>query len=82
MPVFDCTSAAMPVAAGEAGSAVALDIGCAVGGATFQLARAFPHVLGIDFSQQFVNAANVSACAALPVCQWAISMLLLFSVVS
>jgi len=37
-----------------------VDIGCAVGGASFELARAFPHVLGIDFSQHFVNAANVS----------------------
>ena len=37
-----------------------MDIGCAVGGASFELARAFPHVLGIDFSQHFVNAANVS----------------------
>lgn len=36
-----------------------MDVGCAVGGASFELARAFPHVLGIDFSQHFVNAANV-----------------------
>lgn len=46
--------------AGEGGEATAVDIGCAVGGASFHLARAFPHVLGIDFSQHFVNAANVS----------------------
>lgn len=45
--------------AGERGDAVALDIGCAVGGASFELARSFPHVLGIDYSQHFVNAANV-----------------------
>lgn len=38
-----------------------MDIGCAVGGASFELARAFPHVMGIDFSQHFVNAANVRA---------------------
>ncbi|KAI3429225.1 hypothetical protein D9Q98_005324 [Chlorella vulgaris] len=43
---------------GEGGEATAVDIGCAVGGASFHLARAFPHVLGIDFSQHFVNAAN------------------------
>ncbi|KAL4427428.1 hypothetical protein ABPG77_000717 [Micractinium sp. CCAP 211/92] len=43
---------------GERGDTVALDIGCAVGGASFELARSFNHVLGIDFSQHFVNAAN------------------------
>ncbi|PRW60369.1 hypothetical protein C2E21_0705 [Chlorella sorokiniana] len=43
---------------GEREEATAVDIGCAVGGASFELARAFPHVLGIDFSQHFVNAAN------------------------
>lgn len=54
-----CCQAARPPA-GEAGEATALDVGCAVGGASFALARAFPHVLGIDFSQHFVDAANVS----------------------
>ena len=60
--------------AGERGEPLALDIGCAVGGASFALARAFPHVLGIDFSQHFVNAANVRGggahallCCFLPV---------------
>lgn len=52
--------------AGEGGEALALDIGCAVGGASFELARAFPHVLGIDFSQHFVNAANVRTAARMP----------------
>ncbi|EFN59874.1 hypothetical protein CHLNCDRAFT_18766 [Chlorella variabilis] len=52
-----CCQAARPPA-GEAGEATALDVGCAVGGASFALARAFPHVLGIDFSQHFVDAAN------------------------
>lgn len=36
-------------------------MGCAVGGASFELARAFPHVLGLDYSQHFVDAANVGA---------------------
>jgi putative 4-mercaptohistidine N1-methyltranferase len=36
----------------------ALDIGCAVGGASFELRRHFDSVLGIDFSQAFVDAAN------------------------
>jgi putative 4-mercaptohistidine N1-methyltranferase len=35
-----------------------LDLGCAVGGASFHLARHFEHVVGLDFSQSFVNAAN------------------------
>lgn len=33
----------------------ALDIGCAVGRATFELARAFEHVTGIDFSARFIQ---------------------------
>lgn len=36
----------------------ALDLGCAVGRASFELARFFPEVVGIDFSQSFVDAAN------------------------
>lgn len=36
----------------------ALDIGCAVGGASFELARSFSHVTGIDFSHAFVAAAK------------------------
>ena len=45
---------------GEDGDPIAMDLGCAVGGASFALARAFPHVLGIDYSHAFVDAANVS----------------------
>jgi len=36
----------------------ALDVGCAVGGATFALARHFSAAHGIDFSAAFVAAAN------------------------
>lgn len=36
----------------------ALDLGCAVGRSTFELARHFKEVIGIDFSQTFVDAAN------------------------
>ncbi len=36
----------------------ALDIGCSVGGSSFSLANHFNHVVGIDFSQHFVDAAN------------------------
>lgn len=38
--------------------AAALDVGCAVGGTSFELSREFRHVVGIDFSQAFVDAAN------------------------
>ncbi len=44
---------------GEAGETLALDVGCAVGGATFELARSFQNVIGIDYSQAFVDAAKV-----------------------
>lgn len=44
---------------GETGDQTAMDLGCAVGGASFELARAFPHVLGIDYSHAFVDAAKV-----------------------
>ncbi len=43
---------------GELGAPTALDIGCAVGGATFELARCFHLVVGVDYSQHFVDAAN------------------------
>lgn len=36
----------------------ALDMGCAVGGATFELTRTFDEVQGIDFSHAFIAAAN------------------------
>lgn len=43
---------------GERGEpATALDVGCAVGGAVFELARSFPHVMGIDYSHKFIDAA-------------------------
>ncbi len=36
----------------------ALDIGCAVGGSSFELAKSFDHVDAFDFSASFVNAAR------------------------
>ncbi|MEI8340843.1 MAG: putative 4-mercaptohistidine N1-methyltransferase [Verrucomicrobiota bacterium] len=36
----------------------ALDIGCAVGRSSFELARQCSEVIGIDFSQRFIDAAN------------------------
>jgi putative 4-mercaptohistidine N1-methyltranferase len=35
-----------------------LDLGCAVGGASFHLAKYFESVVGIDYSQAFVDTAN------------------------
>ena len=40
------------------GTARALDIGCAVGGASFELARGFDTVLGVDLSRAFIDAAE------------------------
>ncbi|XP_070576948.1 uncharacterized protein [Ptychodera flava] len=36
----------------------ALDIGCAVGRTSFELARKFEQVVGVDYSQNFVDACN------------------------
>jgi putative 4-mercaptohistidine N1-methyltranferase len=36
----------------------ALDVGCAVGGMSFELAKYFKEVVGIDFSHAFVDASN------------------------
>jgi 5-histidylcysteine sulfoxide synthase len=36
----------------------ALDMGCAVGGATFELAKHFKHVVGIDTSSAFIEMAT------------------------
>jgi putative 4-mercaptohistidine N1-methyltranferase len=37
----------------------ALDIGCAVGASSFELARHVPSVLGIDYSHAFIDAAEL-----------------------
>lgn len=39
----------------------ALDVGCAVGGACFELARHMDSVLGIDYSRGFIQAAEILA---------------------
>lgn len=36
----------------------ALDLGCAVGRSTFELARVFEHVTGLDLSHRFIDSAN------------------------
>ena len=45
-------------AALDRGGKRALDLGCAVGRSSFELSRAFDEVIGIDFSQAFIDAAN------------------------
>lgn len=40
------------------GTERALDIGCAVGGASFELARTFQQVLGVDLSRAFIDVAS------------------------
>lgn len=42
---------------GERRKGTALDLGCAVGRTTFELARGFTVVTGIDFSRRFINVA-------------------------
>ncbi|KNC75363.1 hypothetical protein SARC_12111 [Sphaeroforma arctica JP610] len=44
--------------AGKSNCSRALDIGCAVGRSSFELARHFEDVVGIDFSQHFIDVAN------------------------
>lgn len=39
-------------------NSVALDLGCAVGGSTFHLGKYFSRVLGVDYSNSFINAAK------------------------
>lgn len=36
----------------------ALDVGCAVGGSSFELAKSFDHVEAFDFSKNFISAAK------------------------
>ena len=44
----------------------ALDLGCAVGRSAFALARTCPEVIGIDFSQRFIDAATALKTRDLP----------------
>jgi putative 4-mercaptohistidine N1-methyltranferase len=52
--VEECVRGAGPLAAG----ARALDLGCAVGRSSFELARLCSEVVGIDFSHRFIQAAE------------------------
>lgn len=55
---FDFTAKLAEKCLAAEGRARALDIGCAVGGASFELARHFDSVVGVDFSSAFIKAAN------------------------
>ncbi|MEO7317745.1 MAG: methyltransferase domain-containing protein, partial [Chthoniobacteraceae bacterium] len=44
----------------------ALDLGCAVGRSTFELARSCNEVIGIDFSRRFIGAANALKTGEIP----------------
>ena len=44
----------------------ALDLGCAVGRSTFELARTCREVIGIDFSRRFIDAADALKTGELP----------------
>lgn len=56
VPNFPAALARLAVAAmGERPMRRALDLGCAAGRATFELARHFEHVTGVDFSARFIG---------------------------
>jgi putative 4-mercaptohistidine N1-methyltranferase len=55
-----CVSECVDVTALQSG-ARALDVGCAVGRSTFELARHCHEVIGIDYSRRFVEAAGILA---------------------
>lgn len=55
---FPARCAALVAKHAPRGGGAALDVGCAVGGATFELARTFETVVGVDFSAAFVAAAS------------------------
>ncbi len=56
VPNFPAALAQMAVAAmGDRPARTALDLGCAAGRATFELARHFDRVTGVDFSARFIG---------------------------
>lgn len=54
---------------GELGDVAALDLGCAVGGGSYELAKAFPRVVGVDSSAHFIKAAQVVMPADITRCK-------------
>lgn len=49
---------------GDQGQVTGLDLGCAVGGSSFALAKVFQTVVGVDSSAHFIKAAQVSSSNA------------------
>ncbi len=60
-----CVTELLDPAPLRGGRARALDLGCAVGRSTFELARFAPEVLGIDYSRKFISAARQVAAGGL-----------------
>lgn len=57
VPNFPKALAEIAIAAmGDRPAGTALDLGCATGRSTFELARHFGHATGVDFSARFINA--------------------------
>jgi putative 4-mercaptohistidine N1-methyltranferase len=52
-----CVSEFLVAGGSQSVGARALDLGCAVGRSSFELARQFGEVIGIDYSQSFIDAA-------------------------
>ncbi len=62
VPNFPAALARLALEAlGDAPARRALDLGCATGRATFELARRFEHVTGVDFSARFVGVGTQMA---------------------
>lgn len=66
---FPARCAQRLLAAGPTAPHRALDLGCAVGRASFELARGVPEVIGLDLSHQFVAAARQLQQDGALVCQ-------------
>lgn len=62
VPNFPAALASIALEAlGDAPARRALDLGCATGRATFELARRFEHVTGVDFSARFIGVGTQMA---------------------
>lgn len=55
---LNCSHKIIEAAQSEHIKGRALDLGCAVGRTTIELANHFNEVIGLDFSHAFINAAN------------------------
>jgi len=60
---FACSDSGVATSAAPAGRA--LDVGCAVGRTTFELSNFFDTVIGIDYSNSFIEAAKLFGTGAI-----------------